>query len=252
MPSPGELHVLRVWSTPPRTELSDGGFLPTDGWGGCSIPILSAANAKTALDRLAKFIDIPSLTLSRLSSTDGGVSVDDASFSWPTPSDVAPNAAVASARDRGPEGDELPPPGESMQHPETNPLAEGEKETASGAPAAALAANSFSVAPGELLVVVGRVGGFKSTLLQGLLGEARRTGTVRLPWGQMAYCSQQAWLCNASVRDNITFGKPFDEAWFRQVRSNLKQAPFCQSTSFLTHSLRRRYRAKGECVAQLT
>jgi hypothetical protein len=54
--------------------------------------------------------------------------------------------------------------------------------------------------------------------LQGLLGEARRTGDVRLPWGQVAYCSQQAWLNNASVRDNITFGKPFDEAWFRQVQ----------------------------------
>ena len=168
--------------------------------------------------------------------------MDHASFSWPVVSDVAPNAAVAFAKDKGPEGDELSPPGEPMQHTEPNPLVEGEKETASAAPAAALAASSYSVAPGELLVVVGRVGCFKSTLLQGLLGEARRTGTVRLPWGQLAYCSQQAWLCNASVRDNITFGKPFDEKWFRQVRLkrtlslfqlNLTEAPLgvsCESS----------------------
>jgi ATP-binding cassette subfamily C (CFTR/MRP) protein 1 len=206
--------------------------------------ILSAANAKTALDRLAKFIDIPSFTLPRLSSTNGGVSVDDASFSWPTPSDDVPT----STKHRGPEADELSPPGESMQHIEPNPLAQGEKEMASAAPAAALAASSFSVAPGELLVVVGRVGCFKSTLLQGLLGEARRTGTVRLPWGQMAYCSQQAWLCNASVRDNITFGKPFDEVWFRQVRLNLKEAPFCRLTSS-SYVSSRRYLAKGKCIA---
>ena len=66
---------------------------------------------------------------------------------------------------------------------------------------------SFTVKPGELLVVVGPVGSCKSTLLQGLLGETHQSGEIQLPWRHLAYCPQQAWLKNATLRDNITFGQ---------------------------------------------
>lgn len=33
----------------------------------------------------------------------------------------------------------------------------------------------------------------------------------------MAYVSQQAWLQNATLRDNIIWGQPFDEKRYRQV-----------------------------------
>lgn len=57
----------------------------------------------------------------------------------------------------------------------------------------------------------GPVGSGKSSLLQGMIGEMRRTaGTVRFK-GTVAYCPQSAWIQNATVRDNITFGRPFDE-----------------------------------------
>lgn len=33
----------------------------------------------------------------------------------------------------------------------------------------------------------------------------------------MAYVSQQAWIQNLTVRDNITFGKPLDEEKYNEV-----------------------------------
>ena len=33
----------------------------------------------------------------------------------------------------------------------------------------------------------------------------------------MAYVAQQAWIQNASVRDNILFGQPFDEDKYNAI-----------------------------------
>ena len=33
----------------------------------------------------------------------------------------------------------------------------------------------------------------------------------------MAYVAQQAWIQNATVRDNILFGKPFDEHRYNRI-----------------------------------
>lgn len=35
--------------------------------------------------------------------------------------------------------------------------------------------------------------------------------------GSIAYVAQQAWIQNASVRDNILFGKPYDEEKYNSV-----------------------------------
>lgn len=35
--------------------------------------------------------------------------------------------------------------------------------------------------------------------------------------GSIAYVSQSAWIQNASVRDNILFGKPFDAEKYNKV-----------------------------------
>ncbi len=57
----------------------------------------------------------------------------------------------------------------------------------------------------------GPVGSGKSSLLEGMIGEMRRTaGSVKFK-GSVAYCPQSAWIQNATVRDNILFGRPFDE-----------------------------------------
>jgi ABC-type polysaccharide/polyol phosphate transport system ATPase subunit len=47
---------------------------------------------------------------------------------------------------------------------------------------------------GQLVAIVGAVGSGKSSLLQGLIGDMRKTeGSVRFG-GSVAYCSQTAWI----------------------------------------------------------
>lgn len=69
----------------------------------------------------------------------------------------------------------------------------------------------LQVKAGELVCVVGRVGSGKSSLVQALLGEMEReSGHVRVG-GCVAYAAQQAWIVNATVKGNVTFGRAFDE-----------------------------------------
>ncbi|NWY76647.1 MRP6 protein, partial [Erithacus rubecula] len=75
----------------------------------------------------------------------------------------------------------------------------------------------LSVAQGSLLAVVGQVAAGKSSLLAALLGELQATHGSATLQGTAAYVPQQAWVLNASVEDNILFGKEMDETWFNRV-----------------------------------
>eukprot|EP00644_Phytophthora_capsici_P002761 jgi/Phyca11/553757/estExt2_Genewise1Plus.C_PHYCAscaffold_550062 len=68
----------------------------------------------------------------------------------------------------------------------------------------------FSAKKGELHAIVGHVGSGKSTLLSGFLGDARCSAGSVAYRGKVAYVSQQPFIQNATVRDNITFGLPFN------------------------------------------
>ncbi|MDP2439862.1 MAG: ABC transporter transmembrane domain-containing protein, partial [archaeon] len=69
---------------------------------------------------------------------------------------------------------------------------------------------TLSVPKGALLVVVGSVGAGKSSLLAALLGEMHRhRGSLALH-GTVAYVPQTSWMKNATIEDNILFGKTFD------------------------------------------
>ena len=69
---------------------------------------------------------------------------------------------------------------------------------------------SLEVKRGQLLAIVGPVGSGKSSLLSGLSGEMRlNSGKLALS-GSVAYCDQRPWILNATVKDNVIFGKPFD------------------------------------------
>lgn len=76
---------------------------------------------------------------------------------------------------------------------------------------------SFEVSRGRLVAVVGRVGSGKSALVQACLGELRRTAGTSTVHGQVAYVSQQAWIRNGSVRDNIIFGLPYRRGAYRRA-----------------------------------
>ena len=76
---------------------------------------------------------------------------------------------------------------------------------------------TFSVGRGELIAVIGGVGSGKSSLLAALAGDMRRTsGTVKLG-ASRAFCPQYAWIQNASVKENIIFGKEYNRDWYEKV-----------------------------------
>ena len=94
---------------------------------------------------------------------------------------------------------------------------------------------------GEFSLICGRLGSGKSLLLAGLLGEADLlAGAMKCPrsapdamlhldtdksvlaseWlipSMVAYVPQQAWLQNASIKDNIVFSSPWDPIRYQKV-----------------------------------
>eukprot|EP00066_Takifugu_rubripes_P022062 XP_011611328.1 PREDICTED: multidrug resistance-associated protein 1-like isoform X2 [Takifugu rubripes] len=76
---------------------------------------------------------------------------------------------------------------------------------------------SVRVPRGSLVAVVGPVGSGKSSLLSAMLGETeKRCGHVTVK-GSVAYVPQQAWIQNATVQDNILFGREKLKTWYQRV-----------------------------------
>ncbi|CAB1311777.1 unnamed protein product [Coregonus sp. 'balchen'] len=74
---------------------------------------------------------------------------------------------------------------------------------------------NLMVPQGSLLAVVGHVGCGKSSLVSALLGEMEKLeGDISIR-GSVAFVPQQAWIQNATLRDNILFGKAYNEQKYR-------------------------------------
>lgn len=105
-------------------------------------------------------------------------------------------------------------------------------------PKIALKNINFKAYAGQLVTVIGRSGfGGKSTLLRSLLGifpakPADETREAKLiyrtshnEYETIAYISQHPWLMNASIKDNITFGKKYNAKLYEKVISNGQLLP---------------------------
>ena len=76
---------------------------------------------------------------------------------------------------------------------------------------------NFSIGRNELVAVIGGVGSGKSSLLAALAGDMRKTSGQATMGATRAFCPQYAWIQNATVRDNILFGKPMNQHWYEEV-----------------------------------
>ncbi|KAH6681591.1 P-loop containing nucleoside triphosphate hydrolase protein [Halenospora varia] len=72
----------------------------------------------------------------------------------------------------------------------------------------------FTASKGELSCIVGRVGAGKSSFLQALLGDLWKARGQVVVHGSTAYVAQQAWVMNASVKENILFGHRYDPVFY--------------------------------------
>jgi ABC-type multidrug transport system fused ATPase/permease subunit len=76
---------------------------------------------------------------------------------------------------------------------------------------------NIDIKKGELVAIVGRVGSGKSSLLSTLLNDIYKLkGNVSIN-GSLAYVPQQAWIQNATLRQNIVFTNRFDESKYKKV-----------------------------------
>ncbi|XP_071638104.1 multidrug resistance-associated protein 1 isoform X1 [Temnothorax longispinosus] len=76
---------------------------------------------------------------------------------------------------------------------------------------------NFHVEQGQLVAIVGTVGSGKSSLLSALLGEMDKLNGKVNTKGSIAYVSQQAWIQNATLQDNVLFGKALNKSVYNRV-----------------------------------
>ncbi|KAI5967337.1 hypothetical protein CANMA_003157 [Candida margitis] len=75
----------------------------------------------------------------------------------------------------------------------------------------------FTARCGQLVCIVGKVGSGKTAMVKSLLGEVPISKGLVEVNGSIAYCAQQPWIQNASVRENILFGNEFNERYYNKV-----------------------------------
>lgn len=95
---------------------------------------------------------------------------------------------------------------------------------------------NLSFGRNELVAIIGGVGSGKSSLLAALAGDMRKTNGEVIFGASRAFCPQYAWIQNATVRENIIFGKEFNRKWYDQVvdacalRADLDMLPHGDAT----------------------
>lgn len=69
------------------------------------------------------------------------------------------------------------------------------------------------------MALIGAVGFGKSSLLMAILGEIPvLQGTVLTKKGtEIVLAEQEPLIVTGTVRDNVLFGLPFDDAWYNEV-----------------------------------
>ncbi|OPJ66585.1 hypothetical protein AV530_016615 [Patagioenas fasciata monilis] len=84
---------------------------------------------------------------------------------------------------------------------------------------------SVSIPEGSLVTIVGQVGSGKSSFLSAVLGEMEKLeGTVQRR-GSVAYVSQQAWIQNDTLQENILFGANLNRPYYELVLESCALLP---------------------------
>lgn len=75
----------------------------------------------------------------------------------------------------------------------------------------------LQIQQGEFVMLFGKVGSGKSALLQGLMNNMYKTnGTVSIK-GSVSYVEPEPIIISGSIKDNILFGKEFDQGLYEKV-----------------------------------
>uniref|UniRef100_A0A3B5AUS3 ATP-binding cassette sub-family C member 5 n=1 Tax=Stegastes partitus TaxID=144197 RepID=A0A3B5AUS3_9TELE len=195
--------------------------------------VKSLSEASVAMERFKSLFLLPEIDSVRALPADSQVAVEmcGASLAWegggqsaqPSPCVRAADSAVLQEEDEDEEQEEatgslLRGGGGSSPEEETCPSL----LSVPSAPQrlqSTLHCINLSIQQGKLLGVCGSVGSGKTSLISAILGQmALLEGSVAVR-GRLAYVAQQAWILNATLRDNILFGHEYQEDRYQSVLS---------------------------------
>jgi len=162
-------------------------------------------------------------TYTRERCSKGGVAIKDAEIYWSDP-EVPLDSSKTNNSESGADDSTVQSLGASSDDEASVSTAtnDNEKQLSDDEnvlhyPKAALKNLNLTIENGELCAVVGRVASGKSTLCSAVLNETfLAKGEITLQ-GEVAYAAQSPWILNATVRENILFGKPMDEDRYNRV-----------------------------------
>lgn len=159
----------------------------------------AAVEAYTSAERISSFLTLPDRALN--TSYSGAVVASNSEVSITDAANVSMNSSMTTRRERSTGTIEIKDasfaPGFDKPH--------------------LLKQISMRLEPGSLTVITGTVGSGKSNLLLSLLGQLTCVeGSVRVD-GKFGYVPQTPWCAHGTVRDNILFGKPWNEKRYRAV-----------------------------------
>lgn len=174
-------------------------------------------DAWTALNRIQEFLlaEEQKEDIERDETMSNAIEIEDASFTWERlPTDEKEGEKRQKKHPKAPESTALTSPDEKKNTEDAVPVEPFKLKNI-----------TLEVGRNELLAVIGTVGCGKSSLLSALAGDMRVTdGKVRMSTTR-SFCPQYAWIQNATVRNNILFGKEYDESWYEQVIDACALAP---------------------------
>ncbi|XP_041988661.1 ATP-binding cassette sub-family C member 10 [Aricia agestis] len=170
--------------------------------------------AWVSIKRIQKLLDLPDSDFEsyfdRLNTNkdeDKVLIFKNATFSWAKPS-VRPKPAKEK-KNKGKSTKKL----SKRQHADTTSEAQSTEPFC-------LQDISLEVGKEELLGVAGPGGSGKTSFLLAIVGEMiKKRGDIQIPEyiNSFGYVSQEPWLIRGTIRDNILFGRPYDEAKFKAV-----------------------------------
>ncbi|KAI8804246.1 P-loop containing nucleoside triphosphate hydrolase protein [Cladochytrium replicatum] len=204
------------------------------------------ADFKVAIDRISGLLlaaevqDPPEID----TSATFGIRVSDGEFTWeaPPPSEGSAGAFTAGGPRGGMGGPGRGgvPAGLKMGGNKDKSKGKKPKREATSAPktekpalpeVSTLRNIALEIPKGSLVAIVGAVGSGKSSLLNAMIGEMKKIHGYVIFSGSVGYAPQSAWIQNASLKNNVLFGLPYNrERYLRAIRdcaleSDLKILP---------------------------